>query len=201
MFYRRRLPHWIPPDAVVFLTWRLAGSMPARAPEIRAQLSADASAVCSLQDRYDQPSSGPFWLQEPGIAAMLVNALRYGEAVRRFYTLYAWVIMPNHVHVILQPHVDLRHLMRWLKGRTGRIANRILGRTGTAFWQDESFDHWIRSAAELRNSIAYVESNPVKAGLVAAPEQWPWSSAQFKADDPNRSSAPPLLFIQEVPRS
>jgi len=72
---------------------------------------------------------------------MLVNALRYGETVRQFYRLHAWSIMPNHVHVILQPRIELSSMMRWLKGRTGRNADRILGRTGAPFWQDESFDH------------------------------------------------------------
>ncbi|MBZ5626589.1 MAG: transposase [Acidobacteriia bacterium] len=71
-----------------------------------------------------------------------MDALLYGETVRKFYRLSAWVIMPNHVHVILQPHVALPTIMRWLKGRTSRVANQILGRTGMSFWQDESFDHW-----------------------------------------------------------
>jgi putative transposase len=68
-------------------------------------------------------------------------------------------------------------IMRWLKGRTARQANRILGLTRTAFWRDESFDHWIRTKEELRDLIFYVENNPVKAGLVGEAWQWPWSSA------------------------
>jgi REP element-mobilizing transposase RayT len=114
--------------------------------------------------------------------------------------------MPNHVHAIFQPHAAMPTVMRWLKGRTSRVANRILGRAG-AFWQDESFDHWIRSAQELQYFIEYVESNPLKAGLVEAKEQWPWSSASMgqtiafcglslpgshPTDDKKRSSVPPL---------
>jgi len=112
---------------------------------------------------------------------MLVNALHYGEIARHFYCLYAWAIMPNHVHVILQPRIELPSVMRWLKGRTGRKANRILGRTGAPLWQDESFDRWVRSGEELLELIEYVESNPVKAGLVQVAEQWPWSSARYKS--------------------
>jgi REP element-mobilizing transposase RayT len=67
--------------------------------------------------------------------------------------------------------------MRWLKGRTSRVANQILARTGKPFWQDESFDHWVRSPEELQDLIHCVENNPVKAGLVETKEQWPWSSA------------------------
>jgi hypothetical protein len=59
----------------------------------------------------------------------------------------------------------------------------VLGRSGQAFWQDESYDHWIRSARELEEIISYVEGNPVNAGLVSTEEQWPWSSARFRADD------------------
>jgi REP element-mobilizing transposase RayT len=77
-----------------------------------------------------------------------------------------------------------------LKSRTSRVANQILGRTGKRFWQDESFDHWIRSQEELQELIGYVESNPVKAGLVEAGKEWPWTSARLRADDENRSSAP-----------
>ena len=71
---------------------------------------------------------------------MLINTLHYGEIARQFCHLYAWAIMPNHVHVILRPRIELPKVMRWLKGRTGRKANRILGRTGAPFWQGESFD-------------------------------------------------------------
>jgi putative transposase len=169
-FYRRRLPHWFPDDAAVFVTWRLYDSKPS---------SSEGDCL-----------DGPVWLRDCRVANAVASALRYGEEVRRLYHLYAWVIMPNHVHAILQPLGEMSGIMRWLKGRTARRANRILGRTGATFWQDESFDHWIRSAAELQDLIAYVEGNPVKAGLAGAPCQWPWSSAGRKADDKNRSSAP-----------
>ena len=94
------------------------------------------------------------------------------------YHLHAWVIMPNHVHVVLEPRVAMPSIMRWLKGRTGRMANRILGGTGMSFWQEESFDHWLRSEEELQEAIEYVEGNPVRAGLVETKEQWAWSSAR-----------------------
>jgi REP element-mobilizing transposase RayT len=109
---------------------------------------------------------------------MLTAALQHGETARQLYHLHAWVIMPNHVHVVLEPQVAMPGIMRWLKGRTARTANRILGRTGMPFWQEESFDHWVRSAEELQAAVDYVEENPVKAGLVETKEQWAWSSAR-----------------------
>ena len=148
-------------------------------------------------EQLDRAPSGPVCLQDSRVARVVVDALLYGETVRGFYQLHAWVVMPNHVHAILQPHAAMPSIMRWLKGRTGRVANQILGRTGTALWQDESFDHWIRSAEELSDLIEYVENNPVKAGLVEAKQQWRWSSAGWETDDKNRSSVPlraaPLL--------
>jgi REP element-mobilizing transposase RayT len=133
---------------------------------------------------------GPLWLQDPRIAGVVSQALKHGETVRRLYALHAWVIMPNHVHAILESRIALPDIMRWLKGRTSRVANRILGRTGKPFWQDESFDHWIRSGEELRELIAYVEEGPAKAGLAEARDEWPWTSARIAADDKRRSSAP-----------
>jgi REP element-mobilizing transposase RayT len=79
--------------------------------------------------------------------------------------------------MIVKPMESLSTIMRWLKGRTARVAHRILGRTGQRFWQDESFDHWIRNDDELQGLIEYVENNPVKAGLVETKENWRWSSA------------------------
>jgi len=121
--------------------------------------------------------SGPLWLKDTRIAGTVADALSYGETPLGQYRLYAWVAMPNHVHAVLEPHVAVSAMMRWLKGRTGRVSSRLLGRTGQPFWQDESFDRWIRSPDELRYLINYVEENPVRAGLVASKEQWRWSSA------------------------
>jgi putative transposase len=188
LYYRRRLPHWIPDGAVIFITWRLADSGPPVRPAI---LTAENTGRAPRHDKVpDYARPGPRWLRQPRVAQIVENALRYGDTARDFYSLYAWVIMPNHVHAVLQPKAPLPGTMRWLKGRTARIVNRVLGRTGLPFWQDESYDHWIRSGKELREIIAYVESNPVKAGLVEAAERWPWSSARFRPDDTTRSSTP-----------
>jgi REP element-mobilizing transposase RayT len=190
-FTRRHLPHWIPEETAVFVTWRLAGSLPPQAGVLAAEHSG-RNPFLQQDERLDGARSGPAWLQDPRVAGVVVKALLYGEAVRRFYQLHAWVVMPNHVHGIFQPHTAMPTIMRWLKGRTSRVANQILGRAGTAFWQDESFDHWIRSAEELQHLIEYVENNPLKAGLVEAKEQWRWSSAGWVTDDKRRSSVPPL---------
>jgi REP element-mobilizing transposase RayT len=192
LFYRRHLPHWIPDDAVVFVTWRLAGSTPPVTPAVLTLENTGRAPFYVRDEALGRWRSGPLWLQDPRVASMLVKALQYGEAVRAFYQLHAWVVMPNHVHVLFEPRVEMPRIMRWLKGATARRANRILGRTGQPFWQDESYDHWVRSDQEFRDLICYIEENPVKAGLVDAAEQWLWSSAGVLADDATRSSAPQL---------
>ena len=190
--YRRRLPHWIPNHSILLVTWRLAGSMPSSGPLMLTAHNTGRFPFVQEDERLARVSSGPFWLRDPRVAGMLAGALRYGEAVRQFYVLHAWVIMPNHVHVVLEPRRARPEIMRWLKGRTARKANLILGRRGQPFWQDESYDHWARTAEELNELISYVEHNPVRAGLVESEDQWPWSSARLEADDGLRSSAPHL---------
>jgi hypothetical protein len=86
--------------------------------------------------------------------------------------------MANHVHVLLLPLVPPSRLLKSLKGSTAREANRLLGRTGEPFWQRESYDHWVRDEAEWNRIAAYIQNNPVKAGLVARAEEYPWSSAR-----------------------
>jgi putative transposase len=85
--------------------------------------------------------------------------------------------MPNHVHVLLTPSIELATITRAIKGTSARQANILLERTGLSFWQDESFDHWIRHPRQFDRVRAYIECNPVRAGLAERPEEWPYSSA------------------------
>jgi type I restriction enzyme R subunit/putative DNA methylase len=106
-----------------------------------------------------------------------VNAIEYGQARLGFYSVHAFVVMSNHVHLLFTPSTDVPRIMRGLKGVTAYRANQVLGRKGQRFWQDESFDHWVRSGIEFDRIVSYIEFNPVKAGLVELPGDWPWSSA------------------------
>ena len=189
MFYRRKLPHWHPDlseEPFLFVTWRLAGSIPqVRLPQPLTGTPLSAGRAFLAVDREaDKAAFGPVWLRDARIAAVVADALRYGEKERHFYLLRAWVIMPNHVHVLLLPKTALPVITRWLKGSTARKANLILSRTGEAFRQDESFDHRVRDEEELDRLVRYVEDNPVTAGLVANASDWPWSSAGWQAKAP-----------------
>jgi REP element-mobilizing transposase RayT len=125
----------------------------------------------------DRATSGPIWLKNAEIASLIQAALL--ERYAYLYTLWAYVVMANHVHIFLKPkgEATLDRITKFLKGFTAREANTLLGRTGQKFWQDESFDHWSRNRDEFIRIVKYIENNPVKAGLVINPEDWPWSSA------------------------
>ena len=98
--------------------------------------------------------------------------------------------MANHVHVLLLPLVHPSRLLQSLKGFTAREANRLLKRTGEPFWRRESYDHWVRDETEWNRVAAYIENDPLKAGIVARPEDCMWSSASVAmSGDAARTSA------------
>jgi type I restriction enzyme R subunit len=125
-------------------------------------------------------------LQDPRLAQAVVDSL-YFFAGRR-YDLLAYVVMPSHMHWLFQPLPEWveglkvgrptprERIMYSLKRYTANACNRLQNKRG-AFWQDESYDHWVRDSDEMERIIHYIEWNAVKAGLVLAPEEWSFSSA------------------------
>lgn len=179
IYYRRILPHWHPQGAILFLTWRLYGSLPASHRTARIGCATDSPGKrFKLFDAIlDKAITGPLWLKDPRIAQCVIDGIHTGHRKLRFYDLHAFVVMPNHVHLLITPRVSVRRLMNGLKGVTAHESNAILDREGSHFWQDESFDHWVRSPKEFNRIHTYIECNPVSAGLTPRPEDWPWSSA------------------------
>jgi|SRR5205809_1765840 len=95
------------------------------------------------------------------------------------YELRAWVIMPNHVHVLFKVGTaSMSETVGAWKKHTGRLANKLLGNQG-AFWAEDYFDTYMRDAERERKTVCYLENNPTKAKLVLDPKAWPWSSARF----------------------
>lgn len=95
------------------------------------------------------------------------------------YALHAWCVMPNHVHTLFTPlgRFAMSNIVHSWKSFTAHECNKLLGREGR-FWQREPFDRYIRSKRHFRTALAYIEANPVKAGLCDKPEDWEWSSAR-----------------------
>ena len=174
--YERRLPHWDLVGHPLFVTFRLQGTLPASRVFPPANLNA-GKAFVTMDRILDGARTGPQYLRMPQIAQLVVTSLRDGDGRFGRYQLHSFVVMPNHVHLLVTPSVAARQWLGPLKGFTAHEANRLLARRGQAFWQDESYDHLVRSDAEFKRIRQYIEGNPVTAGLVAAGEEFRWSIA------------------------
>ena len=206
-FRRRRLPHWDVPGATYFVTACLADSIPARGllelAEYRQSLERrprpdgmtenDWRHHCSklIFGRVDQwldEQPAVRYLEQPELATIVCNSLRHFAGTR--YELLVFVVMPSHFHWVFRPleswveslgtDADRRtpreRIMQSIKRFTANECNQRLGRQGQ-FWQDESYDHWVRDDDELERIIDYVELNPVKANLASDRKQYKFSSA------------------------
>lgn len=124
----------------------------------------------------DEARCGPSCMRRPEIAEIVCSAIVHGVEK---YELHAWVVMSNHVHLLITPKVELALITKSLKWFTALAANRVLGLSGP-FWQEESYDRLVRNPEEFRRIERYIELNPVRAGLVSSPEDYPWGSASRK---------------------
>ena len=172
---RRRLPHLDVPGRPVFITFRVFGSLPANR-RFPASTLISGQAFVAMDRLLDVATTGPQFLSRPDIAQTVLDAILRGAELDH-YDLHAWVIMSNHVHLLLTPAVSLSKLLGSMKTASAIRANALLGRSGQPFWQDESFDHLVRNDDEFRSIMRYIETNPVTAGLVERAEQYRWSSA------------------------
>src|SRR5207248_990566 len=108
---------------------------------------------------------------------MIVDSIHHNAKTLRRYSLQAFVVMPNRVHMLITPLIPVPQVMKALKGFTAKRANQLLARTGNPFWQEESYDHLVRNAREGERIRFYIEQDPVRAGLVTGASEYPWSSA------------------------
>jgi REP element-mobilizing transposase RayT len=123
-------------------------------------------------EKYLDAGTGSCHLATPAVTQRVVRALKHFEHDR--YVLYAWCVMPNHVHVVFQSLAgyELAGIMHGWKSYTAKEANRLLRRSGV-FWQREYYDHLVRNEAHFSRVVRYVVENPLNAGL----RNWPWVSA------------------------
>ena len=142
--YRRRMPHYQKPGRPLFVTF------------------------CKL-------IRVPF----PGPARDLILAHCIHDHGKRF-DLQVAVVMPDHVHLLLTPLSDdqgwpypLSAILKIIKGMSARSVNKLLNTSGP-IWQEESFDHTLRNDESLKEKLEYIRQNPVRKGLAASPEDYPW---------------------------
>ena len=176
-------PHLDDPGRLQSVGFRLADSVPQRLlKRWRAEVerSSDEDRVARfhrLVSRFEDTGYGACQLRQPAIASMVQEVLVFGDGDA--YRLIDWCIMPNHVHVLLQPLRPLPGIVRAWKAVTARRANRILRRSGR-FWMADYFDRFIRDERHLEAVQRYIRRNPVEAGLCREPHDWLWSSARYR---------------------
>lgn len=207
LFRRRNLPHLDVPAGTYFVTFCLAGSLPASGARAIAthwrrrsfhppigQSPARWRATCAASafaasDRLLDRSPAVRWLADRRLAGIVRESVLHRHG--REYELLAYVVMPSHCHVVFAPLCDAiggrparEAIVHSLKRYTASCCNRLLGRQGT-FWQTESFDRVVRGPRGVERVIDYVEWNPVNAGLCRSPAEWEFSSARAR---PQRAS-------------
>ncbi len=170
------LPHFRQPGTTYFVTFRTADSLPQvklqqwgterdawliRHPEPHT-LDEKREYSRLFPERIQQwldAGFGECLLKFPEVRQILVHALNHFEGVR--YHLHEWVVMPNHVHVVVTPigEHELSNILHSWKSFTANAIHKLLKRTGT-FWQKESFDHIVRSPESLERITKYILQNP-----------------------------------------
>lgn len=116
-------------------------------------------------------------------------------------SVYAWCLMTNHVHLLLAPSdfSGLSQLMKRLAGRQTRYRNSKEGRTGT-LWESRYKSSLVDEQAYLLACIRYIELNPVRAGMVARPEEHIWSSYRARVGLGSCSWLDPVPGLESIKR-
>jgi REP element-mobilizing transposase RayT len=129
-------------------------------------------------ERYLDLGRGECWLNQPSIAELAEEALRHSNG--QHYELLAWVIMPNHIHVLFRVwNLPMSQVIKSWKTHIALEANKVLCRHGP-FWERDYWDTYMRDEDQLLTARRYIEQNPVKAKLVLQSSHWPWSGARFR---------------------
>jgi REP-associated tyrosine transposase len=114
---------------------------------------------------------------------------------RMGFKVFAYVVMPDHTHLMLEPaDHTLTAVMREFKSKTALLLNRRRRANGP-LWQTRFFDFICRRVRDFSAKVEYIHQNPVSAGLVKRPEEWPWSSAGFFRKVNNPVFVPDLVDL------
>jgi putative transposase len=195
---RGYLLHFDSPDHIQHVTVHLVDSLPKSAIE-RVDQMIEAMPDCEgiverrkrLHDWIDA-GHGACYLEDAKCAKVVQEAFLYFNEER--YHLYAWVVMPNHFHVLFQPVNGwsmAKIVASWkrftateikLVLRARQESARLLSGISEPLWPREYWDRYIRNEQHLQAAIAYIEQNPVKAGLCSNASEWRWSSASGESE-------------------
>jgi REP element-mobilizing transposase RayT len=185
-YSRGYLPHYDSAQKIQSITFRLADSLP---QEKLRQLEDELEHLPESEREMERRKKIEQWLDagmgccalgHPELAAVMQDTLRKWDGER--YSLIAWCVMPNHVHVLIEAAAPLAKIVQSWKSYTGRWAlaqnaELGLGVPGKHFWMREYWDRYIRNGKHFEQVVRYIHDNPVKAGLCSEPKDWRWSSA------------------------
>src|SRR5438477_2713156 len=214
---RRRLPEGEQQGTTYFITFRLGDAVPQKLlRQWKEELETwrkfhpepwDASTKYEYQRRFEDAREawldqghGECLLRQPQIAATVANALRHFDGVR--YALDSFVVMPNHVHVLVRPREDhaLSEILHSWKSSSAKEINKFRERSGTV-WQDENYDRMVRDFGELERHRDYIKENPVAAKLGEGEfilELWQDAAGETPARPADKMSAPLLLRAKKL---
>jgi putative transposase len=174
---RGYLPHCDQDGLVQHVVFRLADSLPSSVLEKTRLLSKhERFGRC---DRLLDSGIGSAVLKSPDFANVVLDSLMWFDGSH--YALIAWCIMPNHVHVVVEPLGDhlLRNIVKSWKANSAARINALRGASGR-LWASEYFDRFMRSQEHLSTTVDYIENNPVTAGLCKRASEWAFSSAAMR---------------------
>jgi REP element-mobilizing transposase RayT len=206
--FRGVLPHLKREGGTYFVTFRQAGTLP---KEVLLRFKQEREAILqhamaakrpltwheqeelfrwysNRVDQYLDAGHGVCYLRAPELADLVAGAIRFFEGQR--YQLRAWVVMPNHAHVVVwpMPRYTLSGILHTWKSFTAHEINQRLPTKVVPFWQSESYEHLIRDDEDLHRCCQYTLMNPVNSRLCVRQEDWKWSSAYVAQPSPAASS-------------
>ncbi|MCC6415579.1 MAG: transposase [Opitutaceae bacterium] len=187
---RGYLPHFDNGRSLQAVTYRLADALPAAVVLRLEEQSIDQAAHRAEIERFIDAGHGCCLLRRAENARLVVANWRHFDGLR--YQLHAWVVMPNHVHVLIEPIANhsLSEIVQSWKSYTAKAllrhdaGQRPALPTSSRVWQADYWDRFIRDERHYRATVDYIHQNPVHAGLCANAEDWPWSSLGARADGP-----------------
>jgi REP element-mobilizing transposase RayT len=170
------------------VTFRLADALPKRiVDDWQKQLKYLPKTRANLElrqrvEEYLDSGYGACHLRDSRIGELVEKALLFFDGTR--YRLHAWVVMPNHVHVLFSPMREhtLSGILHSWKSFTAKKANQILDLRGQ-FWEEDYFDRFIRDETHFAAVVEYIECNPEKAVLCSRKVEWPYSSARYRSSE------------------
>ena len=178
------LPHWLADGGTYAVTFRLNDSIPqsvlkdyrqtkeqlltlANSSEPKTAETARLQLGSLYEEKFEITADqglGECHLKNPEIAEAVAECIQHFDGER--YDLAAWVVMPNHVHLLIKPRPEqsLSTIIQGMKSASARKANQLLGTEGS-FWMEEYYDHLVRDSDDFFNQLNYIRNNPEKAKL------------------------------------